>query len=511
MVKAQWAGKRQFALNGETQSKELLAAALRSFGSGENPATVDLVNATSWPRTEVVVLSKELSSAVDHVKDARGKSLPSQRLSTGELAFLASDVPAFGSARFHLSAEKPHMPAMPASIKGDRLENGILSARIDSETGNLVEFVLQGKSGNLVDTSSGEAANEYLFVEGKDFEEIWKVQNEAQALNYSTFSLDGNDVKKIQKNGPVRIKIEDAGPLVVSLRIESPAPGCNSLVRRVRLTAGADWIEMSNIVDKKRAPLNPHPGNSDEAHAWAFYGGKESVQFAFPFAIADGQMHMDIPLAEMRPEIDQLPGSCKNWLPVGRWIDVANEQHGVTWVTLDAPLVEVGKISATLAGSQHNPVLWRDHIAPTQKFYSWAMNNHWETNYRAYQEGVVEFRYALRAHAGYDAAAASRFAIGLSQLLVAKAANSEPPSEPLMRIEPSDVLAVSLKPTDDGDAWIVRLFGASGETREAKLRWLRPERVRFSLSDLSEDPIKQLDEEVIVEGWGVVTVRADRA
>src|ERR1022692_4443452 len=158
-------------------------------------------------------------------------------------------------------------------------------------------------------------------------------------------------------------------------------------------------------------------------------------------------MRMDIPLAEMRPEIDQLPGSCKNWLPVGRWIDVANEGQGVTWVTLDAPLVEVGGITATMLGSQRDPTIWREHIEPTQKFYSWAMNNHWGTNYRAYQEGVVEFRYALRVHGGYDTAAASRLAIGLSQPLVASAASSGTPSSSVLAIEPPDVLALALKPS----------------------------------------------------------------
>jgi hypothetical protein len=301
-----------------------------------------------------------------------------------------------------------------------------------------------------------------------------------------------------------------AGPLVASLRIESSAPGCNSLVRHVRLVAGADWLEISNVVDKKRAPINPHPEDKDFSNAWAQYGGKESVQFAFPFAVPDGKMHMDIPLAEMQPEIDELPGSSKNWLPVGRWIDVANERQGVTWVTLDAPLVEVGEISATMPGSQHNALLWREHIAPTQKFYSWVMNTFWGTNYRAYQEGVVEFRYALRAHSGYDPAAASRLAIGLSQPLIASVASANPPSPSLLQIEPPDVLALALKHSDEGNAWIVRLFGASGQERMAKLRWSTPTAPRLWLSDLSEKQIEPIHGEIAVAGWDLVTVRADR-
>lgn len=502
MTTGQWAIKRQFALDGESQSKQLIAQVLGSCpaAAGDNAAAVDIYNATSWPRTEVVFLSKELSAAGDHVKDSRGNSLPSQRLSTGELAFVAREVPPFGCARFHLSSTKPHAPAARVSIHGNQLDNGILRARIDPATGNLVELVLHGKSGNLIDAGSDVGGNEYLYVTGKDFAEIWK--------NGEPANVNGPDIGTIQKGGHATITVEEDGPLVAVLRVESPAPGCNSLVRRVRLTAGADWLELSNTLDKKPAPANPDPVSVKEEIAWSQYGGKESVQFAFPFSVPGGQMHMDIPLAEMRPESDQLPGSNKNWLPVGRWIDVAGERLGVTWVTLDAPLVEIGEISATLVGSNHDPSLWRDNIAPTQKFYSWAMNNHWETNYVASQSGVVEFRYALRTHDGYDPAAASRFSTGLSQPLLASKASADTPAPSLLRIEPEDVLAIALKPSDDGNATIVRLFGASGKDRQAQLHWAEPHR-RIALSDLSENPLQPIEGAIPVAGWGVVTVRAE--
>jgi alpha-mannosidase len=189
---------------------------------------------------------------------------------------------------------------------------------------------------------------------------------------------------------------------------------------------------------------------------------------------------------------------------------VANEEQGVTWVTLDAPLVEVGGITATMPGSQRDPNVWLEHIKPTQKFYSWVMNNHWSTNYRAYQEGAVEFRYALRPHGGYDPAAASRLAIGMSQPLLASAASATTPTAPLLKIEPPDVLALTLKPSDDDKALIVRLFGASGEDRIARLHWSAPTPSQLWLSDVTEKPIKKVDREIAVAGWDLVTVRADR-
>ena len=78
--------------------------------------------------------------------------------------------------------------------------------------------------------------------------------------------------------------------------------------------------------------------------------------------------------------------------------------------TLDAPLIQLGGLTATLLNSQTNLDIWRSKIERTKKIYSWAMNNHWGTNYRAYQEGPTIFRFVLRPHRKADAAEASRFA-----------------------------------------------------------------------------------------------------
>jgi hypothetical protein len=434
------------------------------------------------------VVSKELSIAGDRVQDDRGVPTPSQRLSTGELAFLANGVPPFGSARYLISSGTPVRPSKPVTAEDNVLQNGIVRTRVDAKTGNIVEFSISQKPGSLVDLTGGQAVNQYLFLEGKD-------------------------VSQIQTSGPVKIAVEEAGPLIATLRIASTAPGCNSLVRTVKLAAGADWVELTNVLDKKRAPLNPHPGAGGPGDEFAQHQGKESVQFAFPFAIPGGKLRMDIPLAIMQPEVDQLPGSCKNWLSVGRWIDVANTDEGVTWVSFDAPLVEIGDISATMLGSQKDPGVWRQHIEPTQRFYSWVMNNHWGTNYRAYQDGTVFFRYALRPHTGYDPALASRLAISLSQPLLVSRAATTSAIDSTFAIEPPDVLPVTFKPSEDGRAWIVRLFGASGQSRKARLLWPKgtPASPRMWLSDLTEQPLTPIASEVEVAGLDVVTIRVERS
>ena len=483
-VTQQWQVKRQFAVNAENDSKRLLNGVLNAYVGDSADAGVDVHNTCSWPRTDVVLISKEMSLGKDHVKNEHGTSVPSQRLSTGELAFLAENVPALGSSAFHLSAAPPHVPEKRVTVLDGVLDNGVVRVKIDSKSGNIIELVSKRNAHNLVDTSLDQAVNKYLFLEGKD-------------------------TSQVGTSGLVHIAIEESGPLIATFRIESPAPGCVSLVRRVQLSAYADWIELSNIIDKNRARLNPRPGEGGPGGDFAQHQSKESMQFAFPFAIENGEIHVDVPLAVMRPEIDQLPGSCKNWLPVGRWIDVANAEYGVTCATMDAPLVEIGSLSATMLGSQTHPEIWRKHIEPTQKFYSWVINNHWGTNYRAYQDGLIEFRYALWPHTGYHSAAASRFATGMSQPLLSSARGHRSPIALKLRIDSEDVLLQECKRSTDGRAWIVRLFGAAGENRKTNLTWTDHTPIKIWRSDLREQPLQRIGTQVEVPAWELVTLRIE--
>jgi hypothetical protein len=484
-VRKQWDVKRAFAVDVERLSQKLIQKSVGLTSETSRGEQIEIFNSSSWVRTEVVYVPQQLSQAGDHVRGHDGKPLSSQRLASGELAVLVSQISAFSTSRYTLSKQTTHHPFKPASFKNNILDNGIVHAKIDPATGDITELSLQSVAHNLVKTDGPYRANQLLF-------------------------LAGQDVDHVQSSGAPKITIEDDGPLVVSVLVESSAPTCKSVSRRIRLVAGADYLELANTVDKLPAALNTHPGSGGPGDEFAQRGSKESIQFAYPLSVSDGKMRVDIALGNMQPEIDQLPGSCKNWLPVGRWVDVSNDEVGVTWVTQDAPLIEVGEISATMLGSQRNPNVWRKRIEPTQTFFSWAMNNHWGTNYRAYQEGPVTFRYALRPHLRYDAAAATRLAIGLSEPLQARAVSpSTKPIDSCLSIVPSDVIALTFKPSEDGTAWIVRLFGASGERRTAQLKWLRSGDAKFWQSNLAEEKLEPIGSEFELAGWDLLTIRVE--
>lgn len=471
----QWSVKASYAATADRRTRGLLSRALALANRGHTGlSAVDVYNTSSWPRSGVAILYRDYAVAGDRVTDAHGAPVPSQRLRSGELAIYVRDLPAYSSRRYFIGRGAAYVDHR-VTLTRTTLDNGLVHVALDPRTGGIVDLRAAGLAGNFADTSSGQELNEYLY-------------------------FNGYDTTKARSNGPVTISVRDRGPLIASLVVKSAAPGCHELAREVKLVAGEDYVEVSDLVDKARlvAPNYLEPS------------GKESVNFAFPFAVPHGQVRLEVPYGVIRPDRDQIPGACKNWFAIDRWADVSNADVGVTWVSLDSPLVEVGGLTANLLNSQTNPAVWRQHVGPTQKLYAWVMNNHWGTNYRAYQSGPVTFRFLLRPHGPYDPVAASRLAIAASRPLLAVRAHSVvPPSTSRLTVDSPGVIVTGFKPSEDGRAVIVRLWAAGGRDVLTHLRWSDPQPARVWLSDTSEQPLRPAGKAIRIPAWGLVTLRAD--
>lgn len=460
-VQAQWAIKQAFALDADRQSRALLGGALARLpapAKGEHLESLLVWNTSPWTRTDLVLLPADWPTAGKKVVDAAGRPVPAQRLTGGRLAFLACEVPPLGALRFDLVPGEPE-PQGSARAEGNRLATSGLELAIDPHSGAVASLKAPAIGEELVDRTKGVGLNEYVYV-------------------------PGTDPAAAERSTQAKISIEDAGPLVATLRIESAAPGCRRLVRRVRAVDGLDYVELHDMVDKEKIRT------------------KEGVHIGFPFRVPGGVMRMDVPFAVVRPEVDQLPGACKNWFTVQRWIDISNEHYGATWATVHAPLVEVGALTAETP--------WIERLEPAQTFYSYVMNNYWFTNYKADQEGETAFHYAVRPHAGpYCPVAAARFGIERSQpLLLVPCLRSGPAVvPPRLRVEPPEALATCLKPSRDRKAWIVRLFGLAEV--DARLAWADPQPRKLVLSNLAEEPGQEITGPIHLPRMGLITLRAE--
>ncbi len=461
----QWRVKQAFALDAERQSHDLLAQALPPSPADATPIEFfDVFNTTQWPRTDLATIPADWSCK--GVLDSDDRPVATQRLADGSLVFLAEDVPPFAARRYKLTQQ-----ATPAKgrawVGGNRMRNGELTLELDPETGAIAHLHVSGFADDFVDPKAPVQINDYRYLLGVDPEDA-------------------------QPNGPVTIRVVDPGPIVATVEITSDAPGCEQLVRQVRLIHGLNRVELINHVDRLSVRE------------------KDAIHFGFGFKVPNGQIRMETPWGSVRPNIAQLDGANRNWYTVQRWIDVSNENAGVTCAPLDAPLMQIGAITANLLGSVPFDQ-WMTESLDSQTLYSWAQNNHWHTNYKADQPGRTTFRYALRPHQDeFDPAETARFGIETTRpLLVAPADPNRPPTPQLLQISDEHVLIETVKPSEDGKALILRLFGVSDQNRDVTINWgdgLSP--MTLHRTDLSEQPLEPESGTIHIPAYGVVMLRA---
>lgn len=144
------------------------------------------------------------------------------------------------------------------------------------------------------------------------------------------------------------------------------------------------------------------------------------------------------------------------------WIDISDEgSDGVTFISPDMPLFEAGKI--TMDEVVYG---WVGSIAPTQTVISYAMNNYWETNYAAAQEGKCTFRYIIRPHKGNYMIEldAEKEAIGQSQPLITNKGGAWMKAKvSLIDLKNKELVITTVKPVNKGKAILVCLNNAGNK------------------------------------------------
>jgi alpha-mannosidase len=463
----QWDTKRAFAVEGDEMSSALVRAALAAPDVIGMVEAVDVYNASSWPRTDLVVLPADWSLPGNRVKDEPGNPVPSQRLSSGELAFLARAVPPLGAARYFISRGHAHEERMPVKADSTQLSNGLLTLAVDKATGAVSVLSRESEGLDFVDREAGFGLNEY-------------------------FCVPGRDPKEALRAGQAKITVLEQGPLLGSLLIESDAPGSSTLVREIWLVQGADSVDIRNSFDKKKTRA------------------KESVHFGFPLRVPGGILRADSGWGIVQPEVDQIAGACRDFLYIHDWVDVSNDDFGLTLVPRDGAIIEPGAMTDESLGAR-GVRRWKETTTPGQVLYAYVANNYWHTNYRADQEGWTTVRYSIRLHLKFDPAAAKRFGLEKTQPLIAVPAdNSFPPAPSLFEIKPDGVVLTSLRTSRDKKALMLRVYNASPSPRKMELSWKSFQPDGLYLSSPFEDKGEKVEAPVELPGFGLLTLRAER-
>ncbi len=370
-------------------------------------------------------------------------------------------------------------PADDLAVAPGVIENAHYRVEVDPATGGLLSWLDKQLNHEFAGAQDGHRLGQYVYE---------RVEGDRRALFDDDFSDWDFGVwpaeVPLRRAVATRVTIGAAsierGRASIDVQIE--AEGVRGAVCRYTLTSGRRELQVDWTLDKLP---EPEP---------------ESVYVAFPFALGAPSFRADLNGVACTPNTDQLNGTVRDWYPLRRWVDVSDGERGVTLAPLDAPLAQLGAITTGRADFALQP----DGPA----VYSWALNNHWSVNFRAFQEGEIPLRYRLTTHAGpCDDAAAARFAAEAATppLVLRDWLRRGEQSGQFVSVE-DDGAELTLKPAEDGDGIVLRLHDQHGEARNVTLRFATaPASVQVT------SPLEEDGDPVSVDGGAVTVALGARA
>ena len=466
-TKQQWRIKQSFALNASRQAEQLFNQAIKILTTEKDDIdAIDVINTSSVNRTELAVVPSSLHTKITSglsIVDNKGIAMPLQQLSDGSMVFLASEIPAWGSKRYFLKKSHKKQSFQPVAISDNTLENEFIQLELKAQDGTIDKLIIKGTDINLVDSSEQSGLGGYLYVNGRSPE-------------------------LPQRPERIEINIKENVPLVSSWLVKADAPGCNSLQYEIKLIAGMNRVDLHYVIDKQKI-YTP-----------------EAVHISFPFNVPDGIIHVENAFGYYQPEKDQIKGACKNFFTVNNYVDVGNADYGISLVSTDAPLIEIGDIT-----NDASAVGWLDTVREGTTIYSYLMNNYWHTNYCATQEGIASFRYFLHPHKkAFNPSMATAQGICDAQPLIVVPVDKEAkPFNPFISYDNENVFIVSMQPLENGSRIWLALYNASDSDENLQLKFSSAV-TGIYISDLLKNKLSKSSSIISIPGLGLASLMIER-
>lgn len=398
------------------------------------------------------------------IVDAQGNIIPAQpgeRRSDGTYwSLYVKDVPALGYAQFYIRVkEEP----VKTEVKQDQLptqtvENDWYRIEFNPSKGTIKQLFDKELDCNILTPDAEWEMGEFIYE-----------------IIDSRHPMEQYKAPKFLRRRPERIRFEafESGDIWDTYRFRGETVAGrepNNLMVEYRIFKVEKKIEVVYRL-RKNAVIDP-----------------ESIYISFPFEIAGGKIHLDVPGGTIEAGVDQIPGSSNDWYTVQNFAAALSNRGQVVMGSQEIPLMQFGAINTGRyqAGA----------VPQTTNMYSWPMNNYWTTNFNADQMGEIQWSYFISSKADASNQYATRFAWEnripfLTRVLPAShEAAATLQSASMFRIFPDNLLLVNMKPVKGERAVMLQLREVNGESAEFKVESGKIKISRITECDVVGIPLK---------------------
>lgn len=376
---------------------------------------------------------------------ALGKTDP---LHIREIVFAAESVPSMGYKTYRIIRGKSGIvqddqSRFPATDR--KIENRFFTLELDPKTGGVKSLFDKDLSRELLD--------------------------EPAPHSFACLLARDSGTAEEERMRVTDTVVAESGPLFTTLRINGELSCCPRITMELTLQHSVKRIDVSFRILRDSTPMR-------------------ELYVAFPFLIESPNFRFESTGSVIEPVRDQWPGSCTDYYAVQHWVDVYNDDYGVTWTPLDTPMAELGGLwPGYVSGAHHGArgpeyghefhgleELKKGHI------YSMVSYNNFRTNFVNAHPSEFVVRYSFTSgerRNGEAAAPAHRFGwqVANPPLPVCMTgggdtgAKGAPGTLPLessfCRIDAENAAVLTFKVAEDNNGYIIRIKETEG--RSAKV------------------------------------------
>jgi alpha-mannosidase len=343
------------------------------------------------------------------------------------------------------------------------IENDSFRLTFDLQRGGILSWHDKRLNYEWVDQSAGYPLNGFVHEHVADASHAWP-RNLMFYMEWISTEVERSRGWKpdwpVERRGPTGILQHRVyrTPLGYYVIQSLEAPGCvGPLKQSVFLPDTENYIECESWWDMG---LDVHP---------------EATYILYPFNVPNASARLDLGGQPITVGSDQLPGVCLDYFTVHGWVDLSNEELGVTVAMPENPMVQLGDFH--FAHNQAECTLERGMLL------GWVTNNYWETNFRAHQPGRVHARYRIKPYrGGFNELQAHRFGLEAAYPQAVFQHLGEPERHPpffpevgsLLQMPESfspdsPILTLHVKAAERQPGVILRLFNASDHAQPAEI------------------------------------------
>jgi alpha-mannosidase len=438
-----WEAARRASLLGT----EALGLLQPKFNREADPSIV-LFNTLGWNRNGLsrIYIDHQILPPYTPVcfLDREGRIIPAQPLEKHPdgtyWAIQIDSIPAFGYKKLFINSKNPEATlAWPVNIPStDVLENKWYLIHLDTSKACIISVFDKELQKELVD-------NQAVWGLGALIHEQLDNREQLESFRLNSFTRQGLDSAWIES--------VSTGPLWTAIRFRGNTGAA--------MSEGGFSFELRLFTHSKRIDLVYEINKSLNVSA-------EGLYVALPFYLPEAQLAFEVPGAEIRAGIDQIPGSANDWNTVQTYARLYSNEAQILISSAECPLMQFGGINTGRYKAGALPA--STHI------FGWPMNNYWTTNYNAYQIRAQSWTYTITSVSGHDPMMAARFGWGTRIPIPGIAMpgggiGDEQTEASYLQGLPENLILISAMPEEDGKSAILLLRESGG--RYADLQSLR--------------------------------------